>query len=51
LLVFIYGCLFYNHQAKKFCSFAELSMLIIMIGKCWFLYMGASSTIIKQKSL
>jgi hypothetical protein len=25
-------------------------MLIIMIVNCWFLYMGASSTIIKQKS-
>jgi hypothetical protein len=24
-------------------------MLIIMIVNCWFLYMGASSTIIKQK--
>jgi hypothetical protein len=25
-------------------------MLIIMIVNCWFLYIGASSTIIKQKS-
>jgi hypothetical protein len=25
-------------------------MLIIMIVNCWFLHMGASSTIIKQKS-
>ena len=28
----------------------KLSMLNIVIVNCWFLYIGASSTIVKQKS-